>query len=78
MDHAPQAVEGSLFTDHDLDLEVIVKGVKCASSAPSVWHRRLCLDAILYDSSAIQSEHNSGCALVVRKEVQQLPLAFEC
>ena len=29
----------------------------------------------LYDSSTIQSEHHSGCALVVRTEMQQLTIA---
>ena len=60
---------------HGLDLEVkgFVKGAKGAFRAPSVWHARACFrnfhDAIFY-SSAIQSEHISGCVSVVRTEMQ--------
>ena len=47
------------------------------SRAPSVWHARCVFyaeryfhDAICFYSSAIQSEHHSGCILVVRTEMQ--------
>jgi hypothetical protein len=49
---------------HSLDLEVkgLVKGAKGASSAPSVWHHELCLDAIFmtppqFKVSATQGAH---------------------